>query len=191
MVNAADFAQRVIAIAGCFIGYREVKENAVWMSPDGPHAGFDGNAWLRKWMALIPGWEPGAPYCAAFAGACVANALKQLDGTTGAITRWRNNWTAGCMNNVEHWQNMGRLSKEPSVGSILLMQHGQSWQGHACLVTAIHGTTVATIEGNTNAEGSREGDGVFTHAFDYTAARGDLHTRGFVSAASILAVVGA
>ena len=48
----------------------------------------------------------------------------------------------------------------PKVGDIFIMDFGNG-SGHTGMVTAVNGASIATVEGNTNSDGSRNGDGVY------------------------------
>jgi len=113
--------------------------------------------------ALIPR-KGSFSWCAAFVYFCFAQASSSLT-VINPVVR-----TAGVL---DHWNKAGirgihRLSTavcqdQPSLvlpGMIFVIVTGGG-HGHTGLVEAIHGVTLTTIEGNTNAGGSREGIGVF------------------------------
>lgn len=49
----------------------------------------------------------------------------------------------------------------PLPGDVIIWQHGETWQGHCGIILAQDSLTYTTVEGNTNDDGSREGDGVY------------------------------
>lgn len=54
---------------------------------------------------------------------------------------------------------------DPQPGDVFLIDHGKG-KGHTGIVVATAGATLATIEGNTSAGGSRNGDGVYQRTRD-------------------------
>ena len=78
--------------------------------------------------------------------------------------------TAGVL---DHWQKAGlqgirRIKSDQAIENPTLVQPGQIFvistgegHGHSGLVEVVKGGKLTTIEGNTNAGGSREGVGVF------------------------------
>lgn len=187
-VTPQRLADRIIAIASDFVGLVETSSNAHWDDPQTPWADNVKDAWLRKWMAKVPGWSPGAAYCVAFDGAVIANALQQL-GVDPA--KFLKSWTAHVMTNVRMLRALGLLDNTETIGGVWLARHGASDNGHAGVVAGHQMTTIVTIEGNTaagptaNQEQQRQGDGIWLRT-QHRGGRGDLHTQGFVSPASIL-----
>ena len=75
-------------------------------------------------------------------------------------------------------------------GTIMIFSHSKvagknNWNGHAAMVTAqVNPRKFATIEGNTNAAGSREGDGVYQKT--RTPKQGNMLLEGFVRVRGII-----
>lgn len=67
--------------------------------------------------------------------------------------------TAGCYYNVEAFKRARRFSYYPAVGAIFFI--GSSGQTHTGLVYGFDSIYVYTIEGNTNVDGSANGNGVY------------------------------
>jgi hypothetical protein len=104
----------------------------------------------------------GSAWCQAFVYWCFAQASRAADVPNPCVK------TAGVL---AHWAKSPQSARvyaraaldDPSLirpGAVFIVDHG-SGKGHAGLVTQIASGEIATIEGNTNARGSREGDGVY------------------------------
>ena len=106
---------------------------------------------VEKYLASInlPG---GYAWCAAFGYWCVDEAAKELKvpnplcKTGSVLMQWH--------------QRQVLQSKRPLVGDIFIMDFGKG-KGHCGFVEKVTGSYIHTVEGNTNYEGSREGDGVY------------------------------
>lgn len=97
----------------------------------------------------------GWPWCAAFAAWVMLTAL----GKAMAGELWLN--SASC-DFILFWaRKLGILSTEPEVGCFGLVMASPNDATHIFLVEDIVGNTLTTIEGNTNVDGSREGNGVY------------------------------
>jgi hypothetical protein len=128
---ARTTAAKVIDKCASQVGYREGRSN---YNKYAPIAGHGNNlAW-----------------CATFLVAMFKQAGQELP--PGANT-------AGCYNNVQAFKRAGRFSYYPGVGAIFFV--GSSGQTHTGLVYGYDNVYVYTIEGNTNAGGSANGDGVY------------------------------
>ena len=128
--------ERALAQAAAKVGVRETR----------PNRGF----WVQKFLASV-GLGPGWAWCAAFVSWCLLEAgadKAKLPPRRAAVRDW------------VAWADLGgRLRPEPRRGRLFWWLDGS--QGHIGYVTEVVGTTVKTIEGNTNDRGSREGDGVY------------------------------
>lgn len=140
-----------IEVARSQIGVKEV--------PLGANRGPEVDQYLRS-VDLNPGYA----WCAAFIYWCFDEAAKKLEVENPLIK------TAGCL---EHWNQAGREGirriaaeraiADPSLiqpGSIFIMDHGGG-NGHTGIVEAVNGGKLVTIEGNTDDDSRREGNGVF------------------------------
>ena len=134
-------------------------------SPLGSNRGPRVDLYLRA-SGLDP-TQGSFPWCAAFVYFCFQNAAKDL-GVPNPVVK-----TAGVL---DHWNRAGRngiprvstadATANPSLvqpGMIFILTTGNG-NGHTGLVEAVDGVQLATIEGNTNQTGSREGIGVFRHS---------------------------
>jgi hypothetical protein len=137
-------------------------EVGVMEDPLGSNRGPRVDEYLRS-VGLDP-TQGSFSWCAAFVYFCFGQASSSLS-LINPVVR-----TAGVL---DHWNKAGirgihRLStdecqNQPSLvlpGMIFIIITGGG-HGHTGLVEAVQGVTLTTIEGNTNAGGSREGIGVF------------------------------
>jgi hypothetical protein len=122
----------------------------------GYHEGRDPNgSWNNKqrYSEQTPGlqWSDGQPWCAVFEA---WGAWRE-----GFDTRWP--MTASCATAVAWWQQRGRFTAFPVLGGPLYM--GDQGQDHTGVVFAYDADWVWSVEGNTNDNGSFQGDGVYEH----------------------------
>lgn len=155
----------ILQVAGNFVGLAEVRQNTTWRDPSGRGRGEQFPAFLRS-----VGWSAPDAYCAAFAKAVFRGAGASVEGMS-----------LGSVESFENLRRLGRTVGEPAAGCAFFMQHGSSDKGHAGIVTGpARDGVFPTIEGNTDALGTREGDGVYakTRRLDFTRGPG-LHLLGF------------
>lgn len=103
------------------------------------------------------GMPPGFAWCAAFVywcfsvGAASLNVPNPCPRTAGALRLW---------GKAPSTQKFGKRI-EPEPGDVFVIDHGHGL-GHVGFVAAVvDERTIATVEGNTNGVGAREGDGVY------------------------------
>lgn len=116
------------------------------------------------------GLPAGYPWCAAFVYWCFEKASVALV-VPNPVTR-----TGGVL---DHWaKTKGKKlhGLDCNAGDIFIMDFG-SGKGHTGIVTAVRGTKVLTIEGNTSADPSyaeldREGNGVFERIRSISSIKG-------------------
>jgi hypothetical protein len=146
-------AQAVITVAESQVGYHEGKDGA-------------GN-WdnIQKYSDQVPGlqWSQGQPWCAVFASWCALKA--------GAASLFPS--TAACAEGVAWFQAENRWSVYPAVGAQVF--YGSGGGSHTGIVEHYDADWIYTIEGNTNVNGSAEGDGVYRR----TRARRDPYVFGY------------
>jgi hypothetical protein len=133
--TAAD----VIRVAKAEAGYHEGYANGHWNN-------------IEKYAPQVPGleWAQGQAWCATFVSWCAMKA-----GAADLFPR-----TASCDVAGAFYRNAGRWSDYPAIGAQVF--YGSiSDLNHTGIVYAYDDTYVYTIEGNTNDNGSREGDGVY------------------------------
>ncbi|QCX82878.1 hypothetical protein C9F11_46650 (plasmid) [Streptomyces sp. YIM 121038] len=145
-------AQNVVNIATREVGY---------------HEGFSGGHWnnQQKFSPAVPGleWSQGQAWCHTFVSWVFQQAgLKNLAPIT-----------ASCSAGVQWFKNHGRWSDYPAIGAVVYF--GAGGGNHVGIVASYDDQHVYTIEGNTNAGGSAEGDGVYRK----THLRHDSHVYGY------------
>ena len=141
-------ASNIISIAKSYVGKLEKPGNAGFFDPA-----------FEKELTTA-GWYKGAPWCAFFTKLVWKKAYadsKTLQNTINRIC------SGGALMTLNNHKNNGtfKVSLKPIPGSIAIWRHGNTTRGHAAIVVAVvDANTFRTIEGNTNASGSREGDRV-------------------------------
>ncbi|MCB1209487.1 MAG: hypothetical protein KDK97_09180 [Verrucomicrobiales bacterium] len=192
-MSAEQLATAIIRHASQFLGLREVRPNADWDNPATPAPDRALAEELRTLMRPSP-WAEGWAYCAAFCEGMVLAALRSVGASPDQCKRWQDTMTPHCVTSARNFKKLGLLVPLPASGAVWLAQHGSGSNGHAGLVTAVRGMSMATIEANTSLdqtspEKDREGDWITTR-LSYVKGRGSLHTLGFVHPASILKLTG-
>lgn len=118
---------------------------------------------VEQYLASV-GIGPGNAWCAAFVYFCTDQAAKTaglanpLPKTGGVLDMWRRSLKAGlpCL-------TAAQAQAQPSLvtsGMIFIMDFGEG-KGHTGFVKALSDGRLATVEGNSNDGGSRDGLGVF------------------------------
>lgn len=120
--------QRLLAVAGAEVGYVEGRGNR---TKYGLWYGMDG----EPWCAMYVSW------CAAHAGIPPTVIPRHAYTPTGA------NW----------FRRRGLWRDTPAPGDIAYYDIGLGRISHVGIVERVHGRTVTTIEGNTDARGGRTG----------------------------------
>lgn len=131
----SKLSEKILQIAITQIGVQEIPKN----SNAGPE--------VEKYLKSV-GLGKGYSWCMAFVYWCASEAAKQLTlpntlYKTGGVLAM---WNARALLRV----------KTPQPGDIIILDYGKGL-GHTGIIEKIVGTTLHTIEGNTNDEGSREG----------------------------------
>ena len=130
----------IIALAKSQVGYHEGQ-------------GSSGN-WdnIQKYSEQVPSltWSDGQPWCATFVSWLATK-------TTGAGSLFP--ITASCSDGVAWFQNKKRWSDYPAIGAQVF--YGSGGGSHTGIVYDYDDTYIYTVEGNTNDNGSAEGDGVY------------------------------
>ena len=122
------------------------------------------------------------PWCMAFVywvhlqAALALNAGTTCPRTAGAVKSWAMAGKAGGLRFAPAHVAQGMVKLCPgdqfvrvrrgAVDEVADARAGRIRKGHTGLIYAVDGTTIETIEGNTNVEGSREGDGVYRKTLD-------------------------
>lgn len=131
-------ARAVIEVAKTQVGYRE---------------GYFGGRWTnqQKYSPAVPGleWSQRQPWCQTFQSWVFQEAD---EGELAPMT-------ASCLTAVSWFKKRGRFSEYPAIGAQAFF--GANGGSHVGLVIAYDANYAYTVEGNTNATGSAEGDGVY------------------------------
>ncbi|MEV6673267.1 peptidoglycan-binding protein [Streptomyces sp. NPDC051162] len=138
-------AQTAIDIARNELGYQEGYSNGHWDNTE-------------KYANQVPGldWvsDDGEPWCHVF----VSWVFQEAGAADLAPV------TASCLEGVSWFEEQGRFSEFPAVGAVVYFGAGDGGT-HVGIVTGYDADTIYTISGNTNVNGSAEGDGVYEKAY--------------------------
>ncbi|MDJ0371585.1 peptidoglycan-binding protein [Streptomyces sp. H10-C2] len=141
-------ADTVILTAAGQVGVHEGRSNGNWNN-------------IQRYSDEVPGleWSQGQPWCATFVSwvALRAGAASLLP------------CTASCTTGVGWFQDQGRFSEYPAVGAQAF--YGVGGSEHTGVVERFDATFIYTVEGNTNVNGSAEGDGVYRRVRERKSAR--------------------
>lgn len=140
----------IVAAARFYIGRLEKAGNA----------GFYDAAFEKELVSV--GWYKGAPWCAFLPKLLWKKAYRDHAAYKALVNSLNTGSALGTLNN--HIKNgTFKVTQDPIPGSIAIWQMGNGTSGHAGIVIPLEANlenTFRTIEGNTNASGSREGDRV-------------------------------
>lgn len=131
-------AQTIIKIAKTEVGYHEGKSGGHWNND-------------QRYSDEVSGleWSDFQAWCASFVSWCALKA-----GLADLYPR-----TASCLVGVSWFKQRKRFSAYPARGAQVF--YGSGGGAHTGLVYDFDDTFIYTVEGNTNADGSAEGDGVY------------------------------
>lgn len=129
-----------VSVAKSQVGYQEGRKGNDW----------DNN---EKYAAMLPGFATyqNQPWCAVFAQFVFW--FVGVDVPTGAKS-------ASCAVSVAAYKKAKRWTEYPVTGAQVF--YGPGGGEHCGIVTSWDDTYVYTVEGNTNTNGSAEGDGVYS-----------------------------
>lgn len=132
-------AESAIEIAVSQVGYKEGRTGT-------------SNNNNQKYSDQLPGfqWSDGQPWCDTFVQWC----LYQVGVPIPAGAK-----SAGCAISVAAYKKAGRFTQYPGKGFQVF--YGTNGGTHTGIVEKYDDTYVYTVEGNTNDNGSAEGDGVY------------------------------
>jgi hypothetical protein len=136
----------------------------------GYHEGYSNGHWNNheKYADKVPGLEwvddAEAAWCAVFA----AWAFQ-----TAGLPKGSYPVTASCATGVTWYRNRKRFSAYPAIGAQIF--YGPGGGEHTGVVIGFDASHVYSVEGNTNVNGSPEGDGVYLK----THLRTDPHVYGY------------
>ena len=138
----SPLAARVLELAAAEVGVRE-------------EGGRNCGPRVEQYLAAV-GLPAGNPWCAAFVYYVLDKAARELNMRTGCP---RTGKVARMWRRATIWR-----SQRPAPGMVFIhLEKPEDPEsiGHCGIVTDVAGTHILSIEGNTNQEGSREGDGVY------------------------------
>lgn len=142
-------ASKIIAIATSYIGNIEKKGNQGFFNAD-----------FEKKLRGV-GFYTGAPWCAFFTKLVYMEAYADNKALRLCVA---NNSNGSALETLRNHENNGTfaISEVPKPGAIVVWRMGTGKSGHHGIVVSVDlkTNTMTTIEGNTNASGSREGDRV-------------------------------
>lgn len=144
-------AEFILAAAKYYVGQKEKTGNSGFQDPN-----------FEKELASV-GWQKSYAWCAYFTKLIYTKAYRN-DAKLSKVVRERFNGGALATYNNAKADGIFKVSDIglPIVGAIAVWQHGKSGNGHVGIVVSfeLKTNTMYCIEGNTNANGSREGDQV-------------------------------
>lgn len=130
---------QVVPVAELFVGW--VRETTG--KNDGP--------WVEA-IQRTTGNKKGDPWCASFVNWVLDIAYRDMNPLPA---------TASCDVLLEFARKNQLLTNTPQPGDVFLVMRTKNDAIHTGIVTEVKADTVKTIEGNTNREGAREGNGVW------------------------------
>jgi hypothetical protein len=133
-------ANSAIHIAKSQVGYREGRTSSGRYNND------------QKYSDQLPGfaWSDNQPWCATFIQWC----LWQVGVTVPPGAR-----SAGCEISAANYKKAGRFTEYPGIGFQVFC--GPRGGTHTGIVYDFNDEYIFTVEGNTNSDGSAEGNGVY------------------------------
>ena len=166
----------VVGIAKQYVGEKEKSANT----------GFNNSQFEADMKSV--GWASGSSWCVYFAKLMWKKALASSNPKVwnAANSLIGGNSQATWANFVNDKSGLFKTSNVPKVGSIAIWQNYDNGTGkptgHAGIVTSVGSTKFATIEGNTNNDGSANGDGVYARERSYNfSVNNGLRLKGFIN----------
>ena len=150
-----------IEIAKKYLGQKELPGNI-----------FDPKSPLGK-IIIEAGQKNGEAWCCYFTEAVFVETLRTL-------------FSASTVQTFHNFKKAGyEITEGPKVGALVIWQRYKdgkpTWAGHAGIVTKVNPDgSFVTIEGNTNSEGSREGDSVQEKVRKNVKVDNGLNVLGFI-----------
>lgn len=130
---------RVVPVAELFVGW--VRETTG--KNDGP--------WVEA-IQRTTGNKKGDPWCASFVNFVLDIAYRDLNPLPA---------TASCDDLLAFARKNNLLTTTPQPGDVFLVMKTKTDATHTGIITEVLSDRIRTIEGNTNREGAREGNGVW------------------------------
>lgn len=142
-----NLVDHIVSVAKSYVGQEEIRENQ----------GFKDKAFEVKMKDV--GWYKNAPWCAFLAKVIWQDAFSTLDPKGMLLVKKYSNGSAIDTYHKYAKSKEFHVTQTPSIGCLVIWLEGNSSTiGHAGIVIeVINATTIKTVEGNTNTDGSREG----------------------------------
>ena len=140
----------IVGVAQKYVGMQEIPGNMGFKDAD-----------FQKKMEAV-GHLKGQAWCAYFAELVWKQAYTTNTPESAAVLKKLDKlFSASATATFKNFELDGtfKVGQVPMPGAIVIFRHGIGWQGHAGIVTAYANgeKTFASVEGNTNASGGREG----------------------------------
>lgn len=138
---------KIVTIANAYIGQQEKAGNAGFKSAD-----------FEKKMRTV-GFQPGHAWCAYFVELVWKEAYASDVKMLGVLDKLCSASAVSTFANFANSKLFTTSTTVPVKGAIVIWRHGNSWQGHAGIVSDVdlqQNRFIAT-EGNSNDKGGREG----------------------------------
>jgi hypothetical protein len=170
--------QKIVKTAESYIGIKEIPGNQGWFSEKYPNFAKEFEEAMKS-----HGFNYGQAWCAYFGEHIWAKVYDEV-GLSSEIDKYFSGSarrTLSKFSKADDWAT----GLVPIVGSIVVwkrMKSGKAtWQGHVGIVIEIKDGHMVTVEGNTNAAGSREGEEVAKkiRKYNFNTSNG-LALEGFV-----------
>lgn len=161
---------RVVDVALGYVGMQEIKGNLGWTS----------EAFETKMESV--GWRSTHAWCAYFSE-LVWSEVYDVHGVSSELDDlFSGSATKTYRQFEESGWNVGTVPVKGSVVIWRFVKNGKaSWKGHAGIVVDFNDSYMTTVEGNTNADGSREGEVVAKKRRKYNfKVRNGLELVGFI-----------
>ena len=149
-IARADVVNEVIRIAFTQKGVKEIRNT-------------NRGKTVRLYQDATDHGGTGWPWCAAFVSWCLRQAAKKLGLETFDFI-----YSASCDLMLFWARTLGIANRKPRRGDVFLCMASKNDATHTGLVAEVlGGTKFKTVEGNTNNDGSANGDGVYVRERDY------------------------
>lgn len=160
----------IVDIARSYIGQKEIPNNQ----------GFVDTSFDAKMRSV--GFVNGYSWCAIFAHLVFKEALSSVD-----YQKVKKLFSVSALATFNNFKNANYAIKNfPSVGDLVIWQHGNSTLGHEGIVSSVTPDyKYMHISGNTNSQGGREGIEVAEKRGSYNKNTSGLNIKGFITIKSI------
>ena len=166
---------KILEIAYKYEGQKEIGNNT----------GFENAVFEQKMKAV--GFDSGEAWCSLFAELVWCEAYAHFDSTI--INRLQNLFSESATKTWLNFKNSRdfkvKSNQDLEPGDLVIWQKYNNgvadWRGHVGIVTKVAQLFFLTMEGNTNEQGSREGQGVYEKKREYDFYKNNgLRILGFV-----------